>query len=541
MTQLGVAPPVEQKHHARAIVRNVAVSGSTHVVSTFAILAVTPFFVAKLGLAGYGLWSLLAGIVRYGFLADFGLGPTITKYTAEYVARGERRRVAELMTFGALFPLAVGCIVVAAISLLGGLILAPFKIPTDMRAIAPQLLTALLAYLFLFMASNVFAALLKGLGRLDVSATTAAIGQGVFALGGVIMLAAGFGIRGLLYASFIQVFVTAIMNYAYLQTTYGNVFCNPFRMAYRDLGALFKMSGWIQLTLLLTMIGTDSDSIVVGLFVGISAVAVLDIGSKLARALLAMAWHFNNAFLPAVAAMEVASGTDGATGASIVGGRYIGIVSLAATGLLIGASPLILHLWFGKTPIDTNQVALVIAILSVTYVITNVVNVGATALRAMGKPRLETTYTAVATVAKVVVTLALAPKFGLPGVLVGTLVATLGGSVYFFSAFRENGMGAFPASLRRWAPKLTLAVIIAAGLVAAVLAIPALHPLRSRPIIFVELAAASLFYVAALVITLRALRFFDDGDLALVERVVPARLRPLVETKSVRWLLASRS
>jgi hypothetical protein len=49
----------------------------------------TPFIIAKLGLATYGIWSLAIGVIRYLGLIDLGIRGSVGRYINHYLARNE--------------------------------------------------------------------------------------------------------------------------------------------------------------------------------------------------------------------------------------------------------------------------------------------------------------------------------------------------------------------------------------------------------------------------------------------------------------------
>ena len=53
-------------------------------LNTLTLLILTPFFVWKLTLEGYGIYILLTSLVGFYNLLDFGLGQGIIKFIAQY-------------------------------------------------------------------------------------------------------------------------------------------------------------------------------------------------------------------------------------------------------------------------------------------------------------------------------------------------------------------------------------------------------------------------------------------------------------------------
>lgn len=79
-------------------------------------LLYTPFMLRMMGQSEYGLYSLVASVVAYLTVLDFGFGNAIVRYTAKFRAEGKTRQQYEM--FGMFFLLYIG---VGVLALLFGL------------------------------------------------------------------------------------------------------------------------------------------------------------------------------------------------------------------------------------------------------------------------------------------------------------------------------------------------------------------------------------------------------------------------------------
>ncbi|MEE0728502.1 MAG: oligosaccharide flippase family protein, partial [Clostridium saudiense] len=59
------------------------------ILNTFIQLLYLPFLVNKLGDSEYGIYSIVASIMGYLAIMDFGFGDAIVMYTAKYKAQGK--------------------------------------------------------------------------------------------------------------------------------------------------------------------------------------------------------------------------------------------------------------------------------------------------------------------------------------------------------------------------------------------------------------------------------------------------------------------
>jgi O-antigen/teichoic acid export membrane protein len=124
-------------------------------------------------------------------------------------------------------------------------------------------------------------------------------------------------------------------------------------------------------------------------------------------------------------------------------------------------APFLLVAWLHEVPDDSQTV---LVFLSLAYAVTVTTGVGSTLAMAEGRPGLVAVYAVVAAGTNVGLTVALAPLFGLWGVLAGTVISAALGSLLFVRAY--NGL-----HVLNWIDYLG-AVLPAAGL-CLVLSIPA--------------------------------------------------------------------
>ena len=77
-------------------------------------LLYTPYMLRMMGQSEYGLYSLVASIISYLTILDFGLGNAIVRYTAKYIAEGKKQEQYQLFGMFLLFYLAIGVVVLGA-------------------------------------------------------------------------------------------------------------------------------------------------------------------------------------------------------------------------------------------------------------------------------------------------------------------------------------------------------------------------------------------------------------------------------------------
>ena len=85
-------------------------------LNTLVGLAYTPYMLRCLGQNEYGLYSLVASVIAYLTILDFGFGNAIIRYTAKFRAEGKKKEQWEM--FG-MFLIVYS--IIGIIALCGGL------------------------------------------------------------------------------------------------------------------------------------------------------------------------------------------------------------------------------------------------------------------------------------------------------------------------------------------------------------------------------------------------------------------------------------
>ncbi|HEY7967242.1 MAG TPA: oligosaccharide flippase family protein [Solirubrobacteraceae bacterium] len=155
-----------------AIRRQIAIGTAANYAGRVINLAVwfilTPIIQRDLGTTEAGLWALVASFLAYGSLADLGIAQAVTKYVAEYRARGDNETASELIATAMWLYCALGLLVLVA-----GAIIAPFvpdliKVPASAHTTASWLVIITAGAVAVQLPSNCAIAVLRGLNRYDL-------------------------------------------------------------------------------------------------------------------------------------------------------------------------------------------------------------------------------------------------------------------------------------------------------------------------------------------------------------------------------------
>lgn len=91
----------------------------------------TPLLLRGLGATTYGLWALVGSVVAYGALLEFDIAAALTKYIAEYRAKGQTRDAQALVATALSLYLVLGSVVVLLGALLAVIFPYIFNVPPE--------------------------------------------------------------------------------------------------------------------------------------------------------------------------------------------------------------------------------------------------------------------------------------------------------------------------------------------------------------------------------------------------------------------------
>ena len=79
-------------------------------LSNLVALLYTPYMLRMMGQSEYGLYSIVASVMAYLTVLDFGLGNTIVRYTAKYRAEGKSEQLYSMFGMFVLIYSVIGLI-----------------------------------------------------------------------------------------------------------------------------------------------------------------------------------------------------------------------------------------------------------------------------------------------------------------------------------------------------------------------------------------------------------------------------------------------
>lgn len=357
-------------------------------LNTLVGLAYTPYMLRCLGQNEYGLYSLVASVIAYLTILDFGFGNAIIRYTAKFRAEGKKKEQWEM--FG-MFLIVYS--IIGIIALCGGLGLyfnvdELFDNTMTMSELNQArymmlLLTFNLAFTFsLSIFGSIISAYENFVFQRVVNIIRIIISTGVL----ILVLAVGYKAVALVIVQTIFNLVTLILNLIYCKRKL-HVKIIFGKLNWTFIKEIATYSFWIFLNAVMDRIYWGTGQFVLGAISGTLAVAIFSVAIMLQQMYMQFSTSIASVLLPKMTAMVAKSNNHKEiSDLFIKTGRLQGIVMLfILSGFIVFGKSFII-LWAGSGYLDSYYITL---IFFVALFVPLIQNSGVTILQARNQMKFR--------------------------------------------------------------------------------------------------------------------------------------------------------
>jgi O-antigen/teichoic acid export membrane protein len=501
--------------HARSRVATNAAAGTAAQVIILAIgLITTPVILFSLGNAHYGAFALIGSLTAYFGILDLGIGGSLTRFMAFYQERGEPARINAFATFGIIFYLIIIVIILPILISTAPAISKFLGLPSDLNNTA--LLVMVLGLFLGWSLLGIIAARLAASHRLDLVAYANIFGSGVFGLLIFTFVPRYRTIESVFACMACQlvlvIFTLLIINHK----LNGPLVVSPRRIKWHEMRELFSFGLWTQVASVTAVVNLEADKVIISRSIGIDSVAPYHVANRLALLSRTLPLQLLGSLLPAVTA-EVSRGMsdDDIRDMYRRTARSLMVPTLVIVGFVAGSADALLRLWLG-THMEGATMLCIALVLS--YAVNNITGAGTVILKAEGSPQLETFYGILSAVLNIGLTILLVVPFGLGGVVMGTILGNVIGSVTFVWLFHRRKRLAWWTTIGDWLTKLVLATGGAGLLVHGALMVTA-RSTTDRLFLLGILTIVGMGYLVICYLFGRVLSLWTEQDHAFIKHI----------------------
>jgi len=281
----------------------------------------------------------------------------------------------------------------------------------------------------------VFRSVLLGLQRMDITNGIAILASLVNALGTIIFLSLGFGLKGLVLSGLITALLTSILQTIFAARILPQMKFRVFSFNKNIFKKTFSFGVNIRIASIAELVNTQIDKVLLGLLLNSNSVAFYELGAKIAKIARSLPEQLLPAILPVSSELNALDDKNNLHKLYFRGSKYLCLLVFPIVFFVISNASTILAFWLGES--GFKQSVLALQILSIGYTFVLLASMGRLIARGMGIPKYEMRSSVFMAVLNIALSALLIIKIGFIGALLGTTISGILGSIYFIYSFHR--------------------------------------------------------------------------------------------------------
>lgn len=468
----------------RRVFRNAASNYADIAVTLAANFFLTPFLLHRLGAVDFGLWILVASLMNYGRLFDFGINGAVTKYIAEHQVTGEMGRTRRLVSTSFAIYSILGLGVIALITLCAPLLTEFFKVPANQQADATRFFWLMGVWVGLSLPCTTPMSVLRGLQRFDaVNIIDISVGTILPTIASVVVILQGGGLVGLVLVRIVSLLATQVPSLWLIQRISPEIGIGWHGVDRESARMVLGFGSTIFIGQGAKRLQTKTDAIVISAVLSVSAVTPFAVALRLSELGRTLVDQFVNVLLPLASELHAEGDWRRLRSLYITSTRLVLAISVPIAGAFIALGGPFLALWVGRA---YARYGYLVTILMIAAVVSLSQWPAASVFQGMNRYRLLALSSLTSGLVNLGLSIFLARHMGLTGVALGTLIPTVIETVAFVMPYT---MHVLEVSVSEAVKKIFLPTFVPAmPMLVALYA--AVHMLRPRSLFEIGFVAA---------------------------------------------------
>lgn len=397
-------------------------------------LLLIPFIISNVGIAQYGIYTIVASLAGYLIILELGLANTTIRFLSKLQAEQNQSKEAEffgtmLMIYGVITAIVImiGAVLWHSLPAMFNQSLAVTEI-----ALLQQSFAILLVNIAITLMSNSFTGVITSRERFIFQKGSEIV---IFSLRCILvvwMLYLGGNIIDIVIIDTLVNCLHALFKvyYVFITVKLRPKFIKP---AKRDLIELFIYTSYIALNVIVNQINWRVDNFILGVMTSSKTVGVFNIGSQLTMSFIAFSSAVSNIFVPKLMKMV----TQGATSSTLTDELIvIGRMQLFVLGFVFAAfvcfGSLFIELFVGS---EFKQAYWVTLIPLIPFTIVLVQSSSNAILQAMNKHKIRALILLATAIFNVILSIILVHYYGMLGAVTATAVTLFIGEVILVNIY----------------------------------------------------------------------------------------------------------
>jgi len=240
-----------------------------------------PFIVDRIGVTAFGIWVLVNSLVGYMGLLQMGLPLTLTKKSAEILAKGDKEELNRTVSTIFIFCFLIGILVAALIFCLSFSLHQVFNIPSEESDTFKKILWIISLQLLLDFPMSIWPGLLTGLQDYHIKNGITILSNLLKAIAIVLLLNIGFGLISLILLTFVMSVFEWLVSMLWVRKRIPYLCIRVVWFEPARLKDLLSFSGVMFIWGIAGTTVQQADRIIIGLFLPVASITIYEVGARL--------------------------------------------------------------------------------------------------------------------------------------------------------------------------------------------------------------------------------------------------------------------
>ncbi|MCB9867703.1 MAG: oligosaccharide flippase family protein [Phycisphaerales bacterium] len=352
-------------------------------------IIITPMIIHRLGMDGYGVWTLLFTICAYVNAVDANFGVAYNKLAAEHDAHRDYARLSQILGAGMTLVGLIALVALSGIWLARMPILRFFSVPEPMLVDAGWALLVVSACVVLRMSVGCAFPVLQGLQRTDLRNVLSIAASAIEFVVSIVLLLRGWKLLGLAMGHMCGQVTTTIAAWVLCKRLRPELSFNPLHSTAWGFRQIISMGGRFQFLSVMQLLIHKGTKLFTASVLGTFYLGIVEVAEKLITLGVAVGGGLLTPVMPAFSNLQARGDARRVQVLFERGSKMMAAVCLPCFAFLAIFAPRLIVLWTGESfPLAAWTVRM---IAPVAY-LSMLTGMGTAALRAQGNIRVELFY-----------------------------------------------------------------------------------------------------------------------------------------------------
>lgn len=404
---------------------------------SFAVqLFLITYLIKTIGMDAYGIFVLAFALVGNANLLEAGFGLSVTKYVAEYNAKGEQKRLLEVVNTNFVVTTLLALIFCAVIFVINEFLLEKiFTIPDNLINTTKDLIRILILFSLVEFWSVGIMRVAEGFQKYSLMRSVELFKWFLRAVFTVTAIEMGYGLVGVGIAYLCSGIINFAVLYLLVFTRTSNLKLDLRLSNKESFRLLFGFSIWIFLSKSFAFLSYRIDTIVIGIFLPPINITYYNVAFKIYEVLNYGFSLISSTLVPVTSEIGAKMDTERLSKLFKKASKYMVMLMYPVLMFSFFYADKIILFWLG----DSFAVSMILSRLLISSLFfMAIVFSGTVMMTGMNRVKVLVKYSGIASVINLIISVILVREIGVYGVVVGTLVGTfIIVAGYFYQMMRE--------------------------------------------------------------------------------------------------------